>query len=78
MASLGTTRLGVATVWLEGKKLRGGYALIRTPLGQGEGWLLVKMDDEVADARRNPTSTEPESVVSGRTLTEVAREASQG
>ncbi len=69
---------GHVTVWLEGEKLRGGYALIRTPLAQGEGWLLVKMDDEAADARRNPTSTEPESGVSGRTLAEVAHEAGQG
>lgn len=66
---------GHATVWLEGEKLRGGYALIRTHLEQGEGWLLVKMEDEAADARRNPTSTEPESVVSGRTLEEINREA---
>ncbi|WP_280553990.1 DNA polymerase ligase N-terminal domain-containing protein [Halomonas sp. 25-S5] len=62
---------GHATVWLEGEKLHGGYALIRTHLAQEEGWLLVKMDDEAADARRNPTSTEPESVVSGRTLEEI-------
>lgn len=66
---------GHATVWLEGEKLRGGYALVRTHLEQGEGWLLVKMEDEAADARRNPTSTEPESVVSGRTLEEITREA---
>lgn len=66
---------GHATVWLEGEKLRGGYALIRTHLEQGEGWLLVKMEDEAADARRNPTSTEPESVASGRTLEEITREA---
>lgn len=66
---------GHATVWLEGEKLRGGYALIRTHLGQELGWLLVKMEDEAADARRNPTSTEPESVMSGRTLEEITREA---
>ncbi|MBB3184883.1 DNA ligase D-like protein (predicted 3'-phosphoesterase) [Halomonas fontilapidosi] len=68
---------GHATVWLEGEKLRGGYALIRTHLEQGEGWLLVKMEDEAADARRNPTSTEPESVVSGRTLEEIRAEEGQ-
>ncbi|MDX1661954.1 MAG: DNA ligase, partial [Gemmatimonadota bacterium] len=39
-----------------------------------ERWLLVKMDDESADARRNPTSTEPESVKTGRTVEEVAEE----
>ncbi|TDO07706.1 MULTISPECIES: DNA polymerase ligase N-terminal domain-containing protein [Halomonas] len=63
---------GHVSVWLEGTKLRGGYALIRTRLAQDEGWLLMKMDDEAADARRNPTSTEPQSVVTGRTLKEMA------
>ncbi|PMR67278.1 DNA polymerase ligase N-terminal domain-containing protein [Halomonas heilongjiangensis] len=69
---------GHATVWLEGEKLRGGYALIRTRLEQGKDWLLVKIDDEAADARRNPTSTEPESVRSGRTLEQIAIEEGQG
>jgi len=68
---------GHATVWLEGEKLRGGYALLRTNLSKGKDWLLVKMDDEAADARRNPTSTEPESVVSGRTLEEIRAEEGQ-
>ncbi|MDN3554372.1 DNA polymerase ligase N-terminal domain-containing protein [Halomonas maura] len=65
---------GHATIWLEGHKLRGGYALIHTRLEKGRDWLLIKIDDAAADARRNPTSTEPASVVSGRTLGEVAAE----
>jgi hypothetical protein len=32
----------------------------------------VKRRDDEADARRNPVSTEPESVLSGRTVEEVA------
>lgn len=63
---------GKVEVWLEGKKLQGGYALVRTSSGDDERWLLIKMDDDEADARRNPTSTEPASVLSGRTLDEVA------
>ncbi|MDY0039445.1 MAG: DNA polymerase ligase N-terminal domain-containing protein [Desulforhabdus sp.] len=66
---------GTVEVWLEGKKLEGGYALIRTgkPDKSGkERWLLIKKRDEKADARRNPTSTEPESVLTGRTLEEIA------
>jgi|SRR5690554_1435015 len=58
---------GHIAVWLEGKKLQGGYALIRTGRGKEDRWLLVKMNDEKADARRNPVETEPESVLSGRT-----------
>ena len=65
---------GHLTVWLEGKKLRGGYALTRIDRGDPGRWLLVKMDDEEADARRKPTSTEPKSVLSGRTIEEIAEE----
>jgi DNA ligase D-like protein (predicted 3'-phosphoesterase) len=64
---------GHATIWLEGEKLRGGYALIRTGKGEDARWLLIKMDDEGADARRNPTSTEPNSVKSGRSLEEISQ-----
>lgn len=56
---------------LSGEKLKGGYALTRT----GEDrWLLIKMDDDQADARRNPTSTQPDSVLSGKSLDEIARD----
>jgi DNA ligase D-like protein (predicted 3'-phosphoesterase) len=59
---------GHVSFWLEGQKLRGGWSLRRTG---GRRWLLVKRRDEEADARRNPVSTQPRSVVSGRTIEEV-------
>lgn len=62
---------GHVEVWLEGEKLRGEYALVRFREGEDEAWLLIKMKDEAADARRNPVSTEPASVLSGRTLEEI-------
>lgn len=69
---------GHALIRLHGHKLSGGYALQRfrdRDSDEGELWLLIKMDDDQADARRNPVSTEPESVISGRTLKELrARE----
>jgi DNA ligase D-like protein (predicted 3'-phosphoesterase) len=74
-------REGRASFWLEGHKLRGGYTLTRmrrpapgrrAPRPQ---WLLIKRRDEGADARRNPVSTEPESVLSGRTVEEIVAEA---
>ena len=65
---------GHATIWLAGQKLRGGYALIRTGDGDDARWLLIKMRDDEADARRNPTSTEPRSAKSGRTLDEIREE----
>ena len=65
---------GHVTIWLEGQKLQGGYALIRTGKGEKARWLLIKMDDDGADARRNPTSTEPDSVLSGRNLDAIREE----
>jgi DNA ligase D-like protein (predicted 3'-phosphoesterase) len=65
---------GHAEVWLKGEKLTGGYALIRTGSGDDARWLLIKMRDDAADARRNPTSTQPKSVLSGRTVEDVAEE----
>jgi hypothetical protein len=65
---------GCAAVWLEGHKLRGGFALVRTKRNEGRDWLLVKMADEGADAGSDPTRTRPASVVSGRTIEEIAEE----
>ena len=59
---------GHVSVWLEGEKLRGGWSLRRTHAGPKPKWLLIKRRDEEADARRNPTSTQPESVLSGRRI----------
>jgi DNA ligase D-like protein (predicted 3'-phosphoesterase) len=69
-----TLDAGHAKVWLDGQKLEGGWTLQRTGGGQKPQWLLIKRRDDGADARRNPQSTQPESVKSGRTLEEVARE----
>jgi DNA ligase D-like protein (predicted 3'-phosphoesterase) len=66
-------KAGRVKVFLEGEKLQGGYALTRTG---GEGrprWLLVKMRDEHADARRNPVRSQPRSVISGKTIKEMAK-----
>ena len=61
---------GHVKVWLEGGKLKGGYALTRFKTGKDESWLLVKADDEGADPGRNPVADEPRSVLTGRTLEE--------
>ena len=70
-------RDGRASFWLEGEKIRGGYALTRTRMRGGgkPQWLLIKRRDEEADARRRPVSTQPESVLSGRTIEQVAAES---
>ncbi|HZD65828.1 MAG TPA: DNA polymerase ligase N-terminal domain-containing protein [Acidimicrobiales bacterium] len=64
---------GHVKFWLEGHKLTGGYVLQRTGRGADARWLLVKLDDEAADRRRNPVSTQPASVLSGRTNRDLAR-----
>src|ERR687888_2159236 len=65
---------GHAAVWLEGEKLHGGYALTRVGKGKRERWLLVKMDDKGADRRRNPVSSQPQSVLSGKSIKEIAKQ----
>ena len=59
---------GHVKVWLLGHKIRGGYAPTRARLdGHDDQWLLVKVDDEGADRRRKPATTELRSVLSGHT-----------
>jgi DNA ligase D-like protein (predicted 3'-phosphoesterase) len=64
---------GHLSFWLEGTKIRGGFALTRvgSPGGR-EHWLLVKRRDEAADRRRKPTATQLESVLTGRTNDDLA------
>jgi len=63
---------GFIEVWLSGEKLKGGYVLRRTHDGDRPRWLLWKMNDEAADARRNPTTSQTKSVKTGRTMHEIA------
>jgi DNA ligase D-like protein (predicted 3'-phosphoesterase) len=62
---------GKVKIRLEGKKLKGGYTLINTNTGKENHWLLIKLKDDAADARRNPVSTEPESVITGNKIEEI-------
>jgi len=64
-------RRGTIEVELRGKKVKGGFALVRM---QGKNWLLIKMKDDHADARKNLVKSCPESVKSGKTIEEVRRE----
>jgi len=67
---------GKIEVWLKGEKLNGGYALIKT--GRGNQWLLIKMKDEHARARGNPVNTQKKSVLTGRTMRQIAADAKKG
>jgi len=61
---------GRLAVRLHGSKLRGGYALIRS----GVRWLLIKMPDATADASYDITLEQPDSVLTGRNLREIAED----
>jgi DNA ligase D-like protein (predicted 3'-phosphoesterase) len=63
---------GHLIIALHGQKLAGGYVLQRIGGGAQPKWLLVKTRDDEADARRRPVSTRPRSVLSGRTVKQVA------
>ncbi len=63
---------GHATIWLEGEKLRGGFALIRTKRGgRRSQWLFFKMKDEQALPGSEILVEQPNSVKTGRSLKEV-------
>ena len=65
---------GEVKIRLNGRKLKGGYALINSTTGDKNEWLAIKLKDEEADARRNPVNTEPESVISGKKIKEIGKE----
>jgi len=59
---------GHLKVELHGQKLTGAFALTRTRMGDdARNWILVKIDDEGADRRRSPATTELQSVLSSKT-----------
>jgi DNA ligase D-like protein (predicted 3'-phosphoesterase) len=63
---------GHAVFVLHGEKLRGGFALQRTRPGEKAQWLLLKRRDEHARPGSDVVAELPRSVLSGRTLAEVA------
>ena len=66
---------GSIEIFLRGKKLKGAFALIKTKMGNN--WLLIKMKDEYASARKNPVKSETKSAKTGRTMTQIKRDAKE-
>jgi DNA ligase D-like protein (predicted 3'-phosphoesterase) len=62
---------GHIAVKLDGKKLKGGFALTRLRRDRQDVWLLVKIADQEAAPARDIVRTEPRSVRTGRTLQEI-------
>ncbi len=69
---------GTIEVRLEGEKLRGAWALVRTRGRFGkpgdENWLLIKKRDAEADPGADVTGERPDSVLTGRSLDQIAEE----
>lgn len=67
---------GRLTFTLHGDKLRGRWHLVRTKAqGKQEAWLLFKGRDAAADDTLDIVAARPASVISGRTIDEVAADA---
>jgi len=64
---------GKIEVRLEGKKLKGDYALVRTGF-EKRGWLLFKMKEPHGGEYPDIEKAEPDSALTGRTMDEIARE----
>src|SRR5918992_1575895 len=62
---------------LEGQKLKGRWHLVRMHGKRQNNWLLIKSDDDAARSAgaSNILEEEPQSVMTGRTLEDVAAEA---
>ena len=65
---------GHAVFVLHGEKLNGGFALQRTRPGEKPQWLLIKRRDEQARPGSDLVAECPQSVLSGSTLDQLARE----
>ena len=66
---------GHATIRINGSKLVGDFALIRTKRGgKRPQWLFFKMKDDYAKPGSDITSEEPNSSKTGRSLSEVAEQ----
>jgi len=58
---------------LKGKKLKGGFALIRIKGENGKQWLLIKMNDNQAD-RENDILKQEKSIISNKTIEQISKE----
>ncbi|HUS05700.1 MAG TPA: DNA polymerase ligase N-terminal domain-containing protein [Bryobacteraceae bacterium] len=61
---------GHLAIWLDGKKLKGGYSLRRVEIRDRVKWLLVKMKDAEA-GQRDLIVDQPNSVISGLSVEEM-------
>lgn len=65
---------GKMSVSLVGERMRGSWALVRTEAGRSPKWLLIKHRDEFVQRDVDPGELYTTSVVTGRTLDDIAEE----
>ena len=70
---------GVMKFELDGKKLKGTFALVRTRMGgKDENWLLIKGKDGHAGHEGDILQEEPDSARTGRSLEQITEQESGG
>ncbi len=63
---------GELKIVLDGERLRGGWVLVRMKRPGRPQWLLIKHRDEHASDKTDPVARETRSVVTGRSMAEIA------
>lgn len=61
--------------FLRGKKMKGGFALIKTSASANQ-WLVCKLNDEYASKKRNPVTTQKKSALTNRTMYQITKQES--
>jgi bifunctional non-homologous end joining protein LigD len=69
---------GKLSFTLKGKRLKGGFTLVRMRKGSGgksarENWLLIKQRDDEADEKTDPVATWQKSVATRRSMAGIAK-----
>ncbi|MFL5788557.1 MAG: DNA ligase D, partial [Flavisolibacter sp.] len=66
---------GKMSIVLKGKKVKGEFTLVRTPDRGENSWLLIKQNDRYAE-RDSEISRKDKSIISGKTIEEMASDVS--
>lgn len=59
---------GIIEIHLNGEKLKGNFALVRTGNKESKNWLLIKLQDKFASDTKDLVASKKKSVLSGKTI----------
>lgn len=68
---------GTVEIELQGNKLQGAWALVRTRGSDDKNWLMIKMKDKPSKLKRQPVESKTKSVLTGRSLEQIAAAGDQ-